>query len=79
MKALQQMKFQAEQGNGPVSHHDESGSGEAPMVDLYRMLEGNFDRQVDRMRSYFDHQDKKVERTYWEDESDKSAFSRPAA
>ena len=30
------------------------------IADLYRMLEGNFDRQVDRMRSHFYRQDKKL-------------------
>ena len=47
------------EGNDSVPHHNEFGFGEPTMADLYRMLEENFDRQVDRMRSDFDQQDKK--------------------
>ena len=47
-------------GDGPVPHHDEFGGGEPTMADLYRMLEESFDKKVDKMRSHFDQQDKKL-------------------
>ena len=42
------------EGNDSVPHHSEFGSDEPTMVDLYRMLEESFDRQLDRMKSRFD-------------------------
>ena len=45
-------------GNDPVPHYDEFGSDEPTMVDLYRMLEESFDRQLNRTKSLFDRQDK---------------------
>ena len=48
------------EGNGPVSRHGESGSGEPTMADLYRMLEANFDGKLNRMKSHFYRQDKKL-------------------
>ena len=48
-------------GNGPVPYHDEFGSDEPTMMaDLCQMLEENFDRQLDSMKSHFDRQDKKL-------------------
>ena len=46
------------EGNDPVPHYDEFGSDEPTMGDLYRMLEESFDRQLSRMKSHFDRQNK---------------------
>ena len=47
------------EGNGPVPHHDEFGSGKLTMMaDLYRMMEETFDRQPNQTKSNFDRQDK---------------------
>ena len=49
----------APDGNGPVPRHDEFGFGEPTMMaDRYRMLEENFDRQMNRIKSHFDRQGK---------------------
>ena len=48
-------------GNGPVPRHDEFGSGKPSMVNLHRMLEENFDRQLSKMRNHFVRQDKKLD------------------
>ena len=42
------------EGNDPVPYHDEFGSGEPAMADLYRILEETFDTMLARMRSLFD-------------------------
>ena len=47
------------EGNGPVPHHYEFGSGDATMADLYRILEENFDRQLNRIKSHFDRKYKR--------------------
>ena len=50
------------EGNGPVLHYYEVGSGESTMADLYRTLEENFDimdNNLDRMSSRFDRQENK--------------------
>ena len=46
------------ESNGLFPHRDKFGSGEPTKVDLYRMLEENFDRQSNRIKSHFDRQDK---------------------
>ena len=52
----------APEGNSPVPHHDEFGSsGELTIMDLYRMLEENFDRKLTRTKSHFDRQDKTLD------------------
>ena len=41
------------EGNGPFPHHDEFGSGEPTMAEVYRMLEELFDRsdkQLDELK-----------------------------
>ena len=64
------------EGNGPVLHHDEFGSDESMMADIYRLLEEILDRinknVFDRMMTR--QARKKVEGScYGGDESDKQA------
>ena len=45
------------EGNGPVPHHHDFGSGELTTSELYRTLEENFDmidKNLGRMTSSFD-------------------------
>ena len=61
--------------------HDDYRPGKPTMAELYRMLKKEFDKMdknVDRMTSLFDRQEKSG-RTYWRDEIDKSVSSRTPA
>ena len=43
------------EGSGPVPHHDEFGSDQPTMADLYRMIEERFDksdRNLDKMKGH---------------------------
>ena len=45
------------EGNGPVPQQEEFGSGEPTLADVYRLFEERFDRQQNRMDSFFDGMD----------------------
>ena len=50
------------EGNDPVPHQDEFGPDQpAMMADVYRRIEGIFNRQLNLMKSHFDQQDKKLD------------------
>ena len=42
------------EGNGPVPQQDEFGPDQPTLVDIYRLLEERFDRQLNLMKSHFD-------------------------
>ena len=45
------------ESNGPVSQHNESGSDQLALTDMYRLFEEIFDRQLKLTESHFDPQD----------------------
>ena len=53
----------APEGNDPVSQHDEYEHDQSTLADIYRRLEEGFDRQLNRMKSYFDDFTEKMRET----------------
>ena len=49
------------EGNGPVPQHDEFGPDQLTLTDMYRLFEERFNRQLNRMRTYYDQQDGKLD------------------
>ena len=53
------------EGNGPAPHHNEFGSDEPTMTDIYRLFGKRFDRVkknlFDKMTSHFDRQEKTLD------------------
>ena len=49
------------ESNGPVPQKEDFGSGEPTLVDIYRLCEERFDRQLKRMDSFFGQWDKKLD------------------
>ena len=45
------------EGKCPVPQQEEFGSGEPTLADVYRLFEEKFDRQQERMDSFFDGMD----------------------
>ena len=59
----------APEGNGPVPHHDELGTDQCTLADIYRLFAERLDRQLNEMKSHFDELKEKMRET--------RAFSRP--
>ena len=49
------------ESNGSVPQQEEFGSGEPALVDVYRLFEKRFDRQLKIMESCFDRWDMKFD------------------
>ena len=49
------------EGNGPVSHQEEIGPDQSTLADVFRRLEGKFDRQLKLIKSSCDRQDEKLD------------------
>ena len=49
------------EGSGPVPQHDEFGPEQPKLVDMYRVFEERFDRQLNIIKIHFDQQDEKLD------------------
>ena len=65
------------EGNGPVPQQEEFGSGEPTLVDLYRLFEERFDRQLKIMKSCFENMNEIAE--YWRSMDQRLAGLEPDA
>ena len=63
------------EGNGPILHQEEFGSGQPTMEDVYRMMKEAFDRWDRKLDEIWDKMEEYIERT----NEYRSAFDTPVA